>query len=454
MGNKRMTKQNSYLEKQYNTYFAVLRIPVDVQRYFQGKTRLSATLKTSSLGEANRLKWPYIEGWKANIELARRTMSGDVPANVAEQAARYALWLRGHQNGPEEAKSELFGLLDETVWRDYEQRDEAWNPTHRQDVTGQEKEEAYLAYSMAIKEWTGGYVEEYLKQYEAEAKTKDEARRALKTFSERFPHLEEISRHAVEDWVEDMLESRSRPTIKKRIGFIRGYWNWCSHRKRGYFPPENPFEKDPLPQAAKSKQASSQKAQSKRPAFTREDYSKFLDAARDQEMQDFTKIAAHTGCRISEIMHFKLQDVAHDRFNVEDAKSESGWREIPIHNEIKPVVERLVANSTDGFLFTGQTSNKYGKRTARMGKRFVRLIKKVGIYKSGVGAHSFRRSLATMMLENGVEEPKAAAIIGHEIGTMTYGIYAGGISFAEKNAIIQSISYDMGSASQSPRRNS
>ena len=59
-----------------------------------------------------------------------------------------------------------------------------------------------------------------------------------------------------------------------------------------------------------------------------------------------------------------------------------------------------------------------------------------------------------MMLENGVEEPKAAAIIGHEIGTMTYGIYAGGISFAEKNAIIQSISYDMGSASQSPRRNS
>lgn len=446
-----MVKQNSYLEKQYNTYFAVLRIPVDVQRYFQGKTRLSATLKTSSLGEANRLKWPYIEGWKASIELARRTMSGDVPQSVAEQAARYALWLQGHQNGPEEAKGDLFGMLDETVWRDYDCRDRADNPTLRHDTTEQEKEEAYLAYSMAIKEWTGGYVEEYLKQYEAEDKTKDEGRRALKIFYERFPHLEEITRHAVEDWVEDMLESRSRPTIKKRIGFIRGYWNWCSHRKRGYFPPENPFEKDPLPQAAKSKQASSQKAQSKRPAFTREDYLKFLDAAQDQEMQDFIKIAAHTGCRISEIMHFKLQDVAHDRFTVEDAKSESGWREIPIHNEIRPVVERLATHSKDGFLFTDQTPNVYGKRTARMGKRFVRLIKKVGSYKNGVGAHSFRRALATMMQENGVEEFKAAAIIGHEVGTITYGVYAGSLSFADKNAIIQNISYNMTDAK--PLRN-
>ena len=158
-------------------------------------------------------------------------------------------------------------------------------------------------------------------------------------------------------------------------------------------------------------------------------------------MEDFIKIAAHTGCRISEIMHFKLADVAHDRFTVEDAKSESGWREIPIHHEIKPVVDRLVTSSNDGFLFSGQKANKYGQRTQRMGKRFGRLIKSVGSYKTGVGAHSFRRALATMMQENGVEEPKAAAIIGHEIGTMTYGVYADSLSFAEKNAIIQSISY-------------
>lgn len=440
-GKLAMAKQDSYLEKQRNTYFAVMKIPADVRPYFQGKTRFSTTLKTGNLSEANRRKWHFIEVWKEQVALARRTKTGTVPESIAEQAARYSLWLRQHQDENGDAEFALFSILDETVWRDYEKRDEAWMPLPREDTTRQEKEESLLAYNMAVKQWTGSYVTNWLDDYEAEAKTKDEAQRALKMFYERFPHLDDVTRHEVEDWAEEMLRSRSRPTIKKRIGFIRAYWDWCSHRKRGYFPTENPFAKDPLPKASRGKKAAAQRAQSKRPAFTREDYWKFIDAARDEEMEDFIKIAAHTGCRISEIMHFKLADVAHDRFTVEDAKSESGWREIPIHHEIKPVVDRLVTSSNDGFLFSGQKANKYGQRTQRMGKRFGRLIKSVGSYKTGVGAHSFRRALATMMQENGVEEPKAAAIIGHEIGTMTYGVYADSLSFAEKNAIIQSISY-------------
>lgn len=436
-----MASRQSYLEKQYNTYFVVLRIPPDVRQYFLGKTRFSATLKTNNLSDANRLKWPYVEGWKAQIELARRSKSGEVPDSVAAQAARFALWMKNQPQSLDESRSELFEVLDETVWRDHDNRDENWNPTLRQDTSKQEKEETYLAYSMAIKEWTGSYVQEWLCQYEAEPKTKDEAKRALQYFYERFPHQDDITRYAVEDWAEEMLRDRSRATIKKRIGFIRSYWDWCSDRKRGYFPTENPFEKDPLPKVKRNKSASTQKAQRKLPAFTRDDYWKFLDATNDQELAHFIKIAAHTGCRIGEIMHFKVEDVSQDRFTVEDAKSPSGWREIPIHHEIKPVVERLLEVSKDGFLFSGQQPDQYGKRSARMGKRFGRLIKKVGSYKKGVGAHSFRRALATMMQENGVEEPKAAAIIGHEIGTMTYGVYADKLSFPEKDAIIQSISY-------------
>jgi len=436
-----MAKQNCYLEKQFNTYFAVLRIPVDVRRYFLGKTRFSATLRTSSLSEANRLKWPYVEGWKANIELARRTKSGDLPTKVADQAARFAQWLQYHRNGPEEAKAELFDVLDETVWRNYEQRDKSGNPTHRQDTTEHEKEETYLAYSMAVKEWTGSYIDEYLEQYEAEAKTKDEARRALRLFHERFPYLGDINRHAVEDWVEVMLETRSRPTIKKRIGFIRSYWNWCSHRRRGYLPQENPFATDPFPRESRNKQSSTQKVSSRRPAFSREDYWKFLEAAKDQEMLDFIKIAAHTGCRLSEIMEFRLENITKDRLTVVDGKSESGWRDIPIHHEIKPIIERRTRSSSDGYLFENQNTNKYEKRSARMGKRFGRLIKRVGSYKKGVGVHSFRRALVTIMQENGVAEFKAASIVGHEIGTITYGLYAETLSFAEKDAIIQGISY-------------
>lgn len=140
-----VTKQDSYLEKQRNTYFAVMKIPADVRQYFQGKTRFSTTLKTANLSEANRRKWQHIEAWKAQVALARRTKTGTVPDSIAEQAARYSLWLRQHQDEEGEAEFALFNILDETIWRDHEKRDEAWTPLPREDTTRQEKEDAQLA---------------------------------------------------------------------------------------------------------------------------------------------------------------------------------------------------------------------------------------------------------------------------------------------------------------------
>lgn len=223
-----MTNKNSYLEKQYNTYFVVLRVPSDVRQYFQGRTRLSTTLKTNNLTEANRLKWPYVEGWKSQIELARRTKSGNAPQDIAEKAARYASWLQNHEAGPQQAKSELFDILDETVWRDHERRDKTGNILNREDTSDEEKNDTYLAYSMATKEWSGSFADEFISQYDVEPKTKDEAKRALEIFYERFPYTEDVTRYDVEDWVEKMLETRTRPTVKKRIGFSRAYWEWCS----------------------------------------------------------------------------------------------------------------------------------------------------------------------------------------------------------------------------------
>ena len=52
-------------------------------------------------------------------------------------------------------------------------------------------------------------------------------------------------------------------------------------------------------------------------------------------------MAAHTGARIEELCSLKLEQVLADRFKIEDAKTEAGWRIIPIHDDIKrkrPVV--------------------------------------------------------------------------------------------------------------------
>ena len=71
-----------------------------------------------------------------------------------------------------------------------------------------------------------------------------------------------------------------------------------------------------------------------RTSFKVEDYHKIINATEDQQLIDLIKIVAHTGCRIEEICSLKTENIGHDRFEVIDAKTRSGWRTVPIHSEI------------------------------------------------------------------------------------------------------------------------
>ena len=59
-----------YLEKQYNTYSAVLKIPKDLRAHF-GKRAFKQSLKTSDKAVANAQAGPIVLKWKAEIEAAR-----------------------------------------------------------------------------------------------------------------------------------------------------------------------------------------------------------------------------------------------------------------------------------------------------------------------------------------------------------------------------------------------
>ena len=59
-----------YLQKQYNTYSAVLKIPKDLRQCF-GKRAFKQSLKTSNKAIANAQAGPIVLKWKAEIEAAR-----------------------------------------------------------------------------------------------------------------------------------------------------------------------------------------------------------------------------------------------------------------------------------------------------------------------------------------------------------------------------------------------
>ena len=63
-----------YLVKQWNTYYAEMRIPKAVAHLFK-KAKFSQTLRTNSLDEAEIRKLPYIAHWKSLIMAAKRAAS-------------------------------------------------------------------------------------------------------------------------------------------------------------------------------------------------------------------------------------------------------------------------------------------------------------------------------------------------------------------------------------------
>jgi hypothetical protein len=57
-----------YLQKQYNTYYAVWDIPAKDRPKFNGKRRLTKTLKTEDKKIAQRKAYAQVEIWKRQAE--------------------------------------------------------------------------------------------------------------------------------------------------------------------------------------------------------------------------------------------------------------------------------------------------------------------------------------------------------------------------------------------------
>ena len=408
-----------HLERQFNTWHVVVYIPKDVQPYFR-KTKFTQTLNTDSKSEADVLKLPYVAEWKALIKAARNNRG---PVNLQAIADKVRL------------------LRDEirTKWKGHEDDAILELAYNLRDNPDQDYAEELLSRVQGDWTPTDQFVEEWINQAEFQPKTADEARANLKLFCDKFRFFETVGQDDLQGWVDELRTSLSVPTVKKKVGHVRGYWQFCVDKKHTKAaPPHQGLVKTPK----RSKAAIAEEMRSKRKPWTVEDYHRLLAAKPDDTvLNDLIRLGAYTGMRREEICGMKLEQVKSDRFVVEDAKSAAGWREIPIHKDIKQLVARLVDESVDGYLLPDLTQNKYGHRGSAIGHRFSRLKSSLG-YPSNYVLHSFRKTLAFMMRDAGVPENQAALIIGHEHGdNITYGLYGDDISFARKVEIMGSVSY-------------
>jgi integrase len=423
-----------YLERRRRRWFAFHDLPAAAQKAL-GKKRLSASLETEDRKIAERRASILKAQWLADIERAVRG-SGD----RLERDAEY--WRRLLLRTPEAEKDLVMSLIADEAsnivepagWRagildDSDPRFAAL-PEYAQ------AERFYQAATGKLVKFDA-HLEEHLAPLQSERKTIDMKRSTVTKFSLEFPYVQDIQRSKVQRWANEQVQAgKAVATVNRCLGELRGYWTYL--QSAGVVPEDAlPFNKLSLPKPGKKEK------EDKRLSFQPREVVKLLCAARDRgddQRADLIELGRWTGARIEELCSLPVSKVTADHFTVEDAKTEAGWRTVPIHPKLKVTMKRLVKSTKDGFVMSGLSENKYGDRSGALGTRFGRLKTSMGFGPRHV-FHSIRKTVSTLLENAGVPENVAADILGHDKPTMTYGLYSGGASLAVKREALKKIAY-------------
>ena len=271
------------------------------------------------------------------------------------------------------------------------------------------------------------HVDEYadMKLSHLKERSRDEHKSVLvKIFCKSFPVLDDkhYSKSIVVGWWERMAASgKSQATLRKYLQRTQAYTKWLCQKgylnKPDYFSELEPITKRQVARTVKDREP-----------FTDDDVLKLLHFADDQ-LKPLIMFGAYTGCRIEELCNLTVDDVYSTpidgvrRFylDIPVSKTKKGLhRKVPLH----PLLEEYLPES--GYLIDVRKGvNKYGERSAGIGKKFGRLKSELG-FKSEKVFHSLRKSFVDKLKQVGCSEVVSADIVGHEVPTMTYGLYASG----------------------------
>ena len=468
------------LEKQGGIYHVRLAIPRDVQSAFGDRRILSKSLDTSARNEAMTLRLPWLFQWKAEIKTARaaRLLPEGWQETVAAEANAIAqLQKQGRRNVIGEAPQPL-PPVDPVLMEQMrahgipELLKKLVRIRATEGVVGKLKTEddlAAIAMSLIKHQVESNHHLTADQSAELTALVNNPASykpkspltptrlKSFRTYGERqglckksldiqasklatlSDYLSTEGLPLTFDTVAAWLDSLTvQPKTKKQYTWAGSqFWKWAikydSRWREDYKGMPNPFEDHTLP-TLRGKAA----AEAKRKAFTNDQLADLYIAAKETKnayLPDLIALAAYTGARIEELCQLRTDDIITvdgiAALSINDSKTEAGIREIPIHADAVELVEKLAANSKDGYLIPSTDGNKYGIRSDLYSKAFGRLKTSLNYGRQHV-FHCIRMFFITELHRADVAGITLAAIVGHETGTVTFDVYSAGPSMRQK----------------------
>ena len=392
---------NDFIIKKRQTYYARLRIPKHLQNKL-GKIAFVQSLQTRDIREANTKKLSLLAQWRNILEIANDG--------------------RPHS----ELENALAVVRSDTSDRDTQEdlATSIGNPALFEAIKIAHGDDILLAE----------HVVAHLKSLSVAPKTLDERKKALGMLVKEFSKSSEVNRQSVKLWVNKLMKLSSKATVSKLISACRVFWQYIEQVNASDLG--DPF-RDVIPKSGRRTKAA---VAAERKAFTSSDILKLIAECPFVDLKHLITLAAYTGCRLEELCSLKLSHVKDDRFVIEDAKSAAGNREVPIHKDIAQLVARLVDTPDDEYLLSGLTFNMYGNRSNAIGKRFGRFKKALG-YDERYVFHSIRKTFTSRLEAADVPELLAARLLGHEVKTISYGLYSSGSTFPQLRDAINHVNY-------------
>lgn len=480
-----------------SVWYVRLNVPVDVRAAFGHRTKLIQTLKTADRAVALERRLPILAKWKSEIRAARE---GSSAAKVGWQGvvAADATAFREHVDNAliramrspikaptmtaAQVEAEKLALLAELesmgmvatvkhlrerfddiptsaadavmIADDITQRFAIESDQKRYSLTPTEAQEATtLRLDPSSYKPTSPLTQKRLEAFKAfreaaglPAKTIDGQQSKLRKLSS-YLQTEglALNHETVAAWLASLGLSSKTQVQYLLAGSTM--WKWLMKNdtqwKKDFAGVANPFIDHDMPTLR-----GKAKVEAKRQPFSTEDVERVYAQARSEGLDvlaDLIQIAARTGLRIEEACQLRKESVITvegiPSLDIEDSKTAAGIRQVPVHPDLLPVIERLSQATTDGYLIASSSGNKYGIRSDSLSKAFGRLKTAMGFSGRHV-FHSLRMTAITRMLRAGVPGPTVANVVGHETGLVTFDVYSQGASPQQKLEAIQSLAYN------------
>lgn len=393
-------------------FYATLEIPKDVRPWFANKPRFFASLKTDSMSVAERRKWEYVSYWKAQIASVRggkgplEQMRIDIAA-TEPGLDRYMLEEAHHSvavDAAQEGKPEVL---------------EAYNTVYN----------GWVRLEDVVPQW----IKRKTEIDEIAAKTLYDYQAVVQAFIKRFKYLHDVNTKDVADWLDE--GNRQFKRKKVMVAALKGFLKVAG-------APDD-ILKDVIRLEDVPKSQRNKRRVDQRQHLEDADIAKLVKAATDkgdQQLADIIRLGAYTGARIEELCKLRVSDVTSDAFKIRNAKTDAGDRDIPIHSKITQLVARLLDESKDGYLVSGLSEDQNGRRSQALTQRFSRLKSSLG-YDQRFVFHGLRKSFITKLERAGQQETIIARLVGHEIQSITLGLYSAGLSIQEMKGVVELVVY-------------